>query len=281
MDLKSFIIAYTIFLLIISIVYFSPNNIVFYEEDYKAIDKGYFIVYRGPQLPVLFNVYYVFKSIDNVFNYLIRIKYIVRNLTYGEFYITNIRYYYYTSNDTPIIPTKTVLNYMDYSRYLIDKVAPILIGMGINSRDFVIDMPRFKYFVLIISYSVKQDVIVDLKKYVPPIIYYPNPPPPIDLLYNIVIKAINTTYYQLMLRYLADKIDSNTGSLIVFREYYISSHNLSLITYGGLFGLWLLLVIYYDVYLIPRVFKELIYTLVLLVKYLVKILKELVRHISQ
>ncbi len=281
MDLKLFIIAYTMFLLLVSIVYFSPNNIVFYEDSYRAIDKGYFIVYRGPQLPVLFNVYYVFSGLGNVFNYLIRVKYIVRNLTYGEFYIVNIKYYYYTSNDTPIIPTKTVLSYMDYSKYFVDKVDPLLIGMGVNSKDLVIDMPRSKYFVLLISYNVKQDVIVDLKKFVPPIIYYPNPPPPIDLFYNIVEKAINKTYYQLMLTYLAEKIDSNTGSLMVFREYYVSARNFSSITYGGLLGLWILLILYYDLYLIPRLFKALIYILILLTKHLVGLVRELVRRISR
>lgn len=280
MDLKHLSLIFFIIALIWSLLYlFGSHGFVFYSSELTAMDRGYNIVYLNDYSPIRIYIYNIYQlhGGGNIRNDIV-INYYVKNLTYASLPIVNIRIKYFLSNYTPIEPPSTILTYMDYVSLYEGKVNPVLVGMGLEDKHIVLENVRSKYLVVVVVLSIRQDIIVDLSKYVPPLTYYPSPPPQPDIFAYIVKRSFNNSYYETMLLYLAKKIYENTGSLSVFQEHVLTNKNIRL---SSILIVWILSITFieaYDYKFVFKLFRELIYKAVISGSYLRRKLRRLLKY---
>ncbi|ADI32355.1 hypothetical protein [Staphylothermus hellenicus] len=280
MDLKHLSIIFFIIALIWTSLYiFGSHGVPLYSSELTAIDKGYNIVYSNDYSPIRIYAYsiYPLHCGGNTRKDIV-IDYHVKNLTYASLPIVNIRIKYFLSNYTPIEPPSPILTYMDYVSLYEGKVNPILVGMGLEDKYVVLENICSKYLIIIVVLSVRQDIIVDLTKYVPPLTYYPSSPPRPDIFINVVKRSQDNPYYRTMILYLAEKIYENTGSLSVFQEYVLTSQNIRL---SSILIVWVLSITFieaYDYKFVLKLFRELTYKAVISGSYLRRKLRKLLKY---
>lgn len=283
MDLRHLSLIFLIIAIIWSSIYaFGDHGIVIYSSELPSVDKGFTVVYSGTRSPIyiyVYNVYLLqsFKGIESR----VAVDFHINNLTYASLPIINIRIKYFVSNYTPIKPPCSLLTYLDFVSLYEGKVDPILIGMGLEDKHIVLKNIRSKYLIIIIVLSIKQDVIVDLSKYVPPITYYPSSPPQPNMFAYIVENSFNNSYYKTMLLFLAEKIYENAGVVNVYQEYVLTSQNIKLI---HVLTTWIFSILFIEVYdfrFISKLFKGLTYRTVFLGSYLLKTLRKLLKYMAR
>ncbi len=292
MELKSFIIGYFMLLIILTGLdissYFIQINIV--EDKNTLVDTGYTIVYSKPSNSLIILNYYVYRLSlhDNYFlDHIIKINYICRSLRARTrpIIVNNLYIKVYFSSIKPLIPPKTIMKFDDYIDY-INKIDLVTIAHGVKNGSYNVKIGEDKYtetnyLLVIIFYIVRQDVYINITRYVPPITYYPNPPPEEDILYNIVIKATDNPNYLLMIYYLVDSVLGRYSRLDTYTIYYLKKNVIDPYYIAGTWAILIAMAEIYDIRTVPRAIKTLFYIVRLSIHYILQALRRIKQYMVE
>lgn len=283
MELRVIIVGYTVFVLLLTSLFASSiiTDIPIHSQSIKPVYRGLSIVFESSYSSIILIDYKVYdiRNIDPQFKHLFIIKHLMKKESYGPLNIEDIRLNINSTHEIkPILPPKSLMFFDEYILYL-DKVNPLDLGIVSGNKTIRLNISG-DYLLILILYYIRQDTIIDLSKYIPPITYYPpNPPPEPAPLYEYVKKAFNDPYYAMMIKYLFNELVDSTNSVEVFIQYYLSRDKFNFLSLMGLWGLLIVFMSMYDIYLIPRIAKLLFYKLKLSLHYTEQALIKLKRYI--
>lgn len=285
MYFKTYLISYFIALLVISsistIIYVNP--LLVNKEDLLPINRQLLVVYNKIFGEIFFADYLIYRvsPVDpDIYSFKIFLSFICKNRSFFNMFLKNLVIMTAFSRSYPVILPKNMLEYNEYYELFENRYVFSLMKTGVNNHSGVFYRVSTGYLIVVIKYYVNPYVLIDVSKYVPPIIYYPEKPPQPDFLKNIVDQAFNKPLYASIILYAFKNIvDKNTVFSIDLR-YFLSFEKLHIdyLVYG-----WIILFVLVEIYE-PRtiiiVVKTLFYRVQVLSKQILRGLKKLKQYIG-
>ena len=286
MDFKTYLISYFIALLSLSVMFgiIYTDHFTVSHEEVKPINRYVLLVYDKTTNKVFITDYLIYKIeyIDpQLYTLEAKIIYKCENLSFSGIPLKNIIIKASPSESYPIIPPKKIMSFADYYSLIEGKYSFSILSEGLKNYSGIFHRVVNGYLLVIIKYYVDSLVLIDVTKYVPPAIYYPNQPPTTDLLINMVVEASNNDLYAVTLIYAFRTIINDNTEIIIYLNHILSAKNLHLdyLAYS-----WIILFILIEIYE-PRAIvifaKTLFYRSRALPSRIIRMLRKLKQYIGE
>lgn len=286
MDFKTIVVGYFTLLVLITLftTITSSLKIVAYIDEISIAREDVFIIidYSSRTVYLVKYIVYEINIYDQSLYYpRLRISHLFSNYFVNEAGVKNIVIEIGSSNSTPVIPPKTILDIGEYSMLIKKRYGLEQIYSGLENTTVYPRKIRAKYLIVVTMYVIDSDKYIDFSKYTPPIIYYPK-----ELVLNTTISrfieySIEDVAYSSTLKYSINTLLNDYCSTSVMIEYVLTPVNPS---YKFLAISWILLLTINE-YRKPRAIfmysKEIFCKLRSSLSYILRKLRALVRYIHE